>query len=515
MADVYQCTKTYNWEVDARRHARIVHIARREPAKQRCPCPLADEYQCFAKFWTLDAAKRHAERLHTKLHRSPAVKRFLCPLAEAYQCTKTYTTRTNAQRHAKTSHINRRERCKKRYPCPLADKYQCFAKFWTPDGAKRHAECRHSLAVGVFPCPLAEAYQCTKTYFSKEAAKLHSKRHLPSQFPCPFAEQYQCSKAFDSKQDALLHAKQHPNLPCPLAKEYDCTAVFSCKANATRHSESAHLLPFKCYMHCCPERYPTPDLLVQHVQDTNAHRKEDFFLCPVATCFRAIRQEPLSRATGEGHLYSHKRKGEMTGAEILQPFKPSQTSRCDLYNLIIQDSYLQLNQIEKNEDSKVTSNAIVPRLPDWQGEDISDKEDGESDRVSHYKNKDEHIDLEGDEDEDEDEDERDDQINLITADIITALKKIPQHAEADRSRYGSILLATENRPWILAQNTKYWRMWPILPLSRPVHCLANWFSTPPANAYHKSLFCRSQMFRTGGCPKVFLSASSFLYAMSV
>jgi hypothetical protein len=43
----------------------------------------------------------------------------------------------------------------------------------------------------------------------------------------------------------------------------------------------------------------------------------------------------------------------MTGDEIVQEIKPEQTSRCDLYDVIIQDAYIDMNWTENLNDKVI------------------------------------------------------------------------------------------------------------------------------------------------------------------
>src|SRR5215469_9584991 len=52
------------------------------------------------------------------------------------------------------------------------------------------------------------------------------------------------------------------------------------------------------------------------------------------------------------HFRIHQKRGEMTGDEIVQEIKPEQASRCDLYDVIIQDAYIDMNWTE-NLNNKV------------------------------------------------------------------------------------------------------------------------------------------------------------------
>ena len=71
----------------------------------------------------------------------------------------------------------------------------------------------------------------------------------------------------------------------------------------------------------------------------------------------------------------HQKRGEMTGDEIVQEIKPEQASRCDLYGVIIQDAYIDMNWVE-NLNHKVVgardySLKEMANVPSLQGRHVS------------------------------------------------------------------------------------------------------------------------------------------------
>ena len=84
-------------------------------------------------------------------------------------------------------------------------------------------------------------------------------------------------------------------------------------------------------------RFETCARLLAHVNKPKSHM-EKFLLCPLA-----VSQTPLQKNKSPLHFRKYQKRGEMTGGEIVQEIKPEQASRCDLYDVIIQDPYIDMN----------------------------------------------------------------------------------------------------------------------------------------------------------------------------
>ncbi|KAH0558962.1 hypothetical protein GP486_004417 [Trichoglossum hirsutum] len=78
-----------------------------------------------------------------------------------------------------------------------------------------------------------------------------------------------------------------------------------------------------------------------------------FLLCPVSVCPLAVSQTPLLKRVYLHHFRRHQNRGEITGDEIVQEIKPEQASRCDLYDAIIQDAYIDMNWTENLNDKVI------------------------------------------------------------------------------------------------------------------------------------------------------------------
>lgn len=117
-------------------------------------------------------------------------------------------------------------------------------------------------------------------------------------------------------------------------------------------------------------RFETCARLLAHVNEPESHM-EKFLLCPVSTCSLAVSQTPLQKNKSPHHFRKHQKRGEMTGDEIVQEIKPEQASRCDLYDVIIRDAYIDVNWTENLNDKIIGARdyslkemANVPSLQD-------------------------------------------------------------------------------------------------------------------------------------------------------
>lgn len=61
----------------------------------------------------------------------------------------------------------------------------------------------------------------------------------------------------------------------------------------------------------------------------------------------------LIRANHPTISKKHQRRGETTGDEVVQEIKPEQASRCDLYDVIVQDAYTEMNWTETLNDKVI------------------------------------------------------------------------------------------------------------------------------------------------------------------
>jgi hypothetical protein len=176
-------------------------------------------------------------------------------------------------------------------------------------------------------------------------------RHIP----CPLADKYQCVTKFTHKTFARIHTDEvHLHLgkfPCPLADHYECTAIFTRKSSAQKHAKDIHLNRFICLIPGCLERFPTEELAAQHVKGVNLHQLEDFFICLVSACRSAIRRKPISMRRKTKHMMRHKKRGQLTGSEVLHLVTPYISTPWDLYDLILHNSWLD-KQVEDTGDDK-------------------------------------------------------------------------------------------------------------------------------------------------------------------
>jgi hypothetical protein len=92
--------------------------------------------------------------------------------------------------------------------------------------------------------------------------------------------------------------------------------------------------------------------LLAHVNEPDSHMGR-FLLCPVSVCPLAVSQTPLPKRRYLHHFRKHQNRGEITGDEIVQEIKPEQASRCDLYDVIIQDAYIDMNWTENLNDKVI------------------------------------------------------------------------------------------------------------------------------------------------------------------
>jgi hypothetical protein len=99
-------------------------------------------------------------------------------------------------------------------------------------------------------------------------------------------------------------------------------------------------------------RFETCARLLAHVNEPESHMRK-FLLCPVSTCPLAVSQIPLQKNKSPLHFRKHQKRGEMTGDEIVQEIKPEQSSRCDLYDVIIQDAYIDMSWTENLNDKVI------------------------------------------------------------------------------------------------------------------------------------------------------------------
>jgi hypothetical protein len=99
-------------------------------------------------------------------------------------------------------------------------------------------------------------------------------------------------------------------------------------------------------------RFETCARLLAHVNEPESHMRK-FLLCPVSTCPLAVSQTPLQKNKSPLHFRKHQKRAEMTGNEIVQEIKPEQSSRCDLYDVIIQDAYIDMNWTENLNDKVI------------------------------------------------------------------------------------------------------------------------------------------------------------------
>jgi hypothetical protein len=335
-------------------------------------------------FATMGSANSHANTVHLRLKDIP------CPLADKYRCATTFSQRGSANQHARAVHLRL-----KKIPCPLADEYQCITMFATMGNANSHANIVH-LCLKDIPCPLADKYQCVAKFAHKTFARIHA-------------------------DEAHLHLGK---FPCPLADQYECTAIFPRKSTAQKHARDIHLNRFICLIPGCLERFPTEELAAQHAKGVNLHQPEDFFICPVSTCRCALRRKPISMRRKTKHMMRHKKRGQLTGSEVLQPVKPYISSRCDLYDLILHNSRLDKQEEGKDDDKDEANKANGS----WSGKGRGGDDDDDDD---------------DDEEEEEDDEEEDDDDNISF---------IPQLTED----HGAGLLSEESRLRILAHNTKFW-----------------------------------------------------------
>ena len=125
---------------------------------------------------------------------------------------------------------------------------------------------------------------------------------------------------------------------------------------------------------------------LKHVPESHLRK---FLLCPVSTCPLAVSQTSLQKNKFPLDFRKHQKRGETTGDEIFEKSSQNNQVRCDLYDVIIQDAYIDMNWTE-NLNDKVTEardyslkeTADVPSLqsrhvPEYGTEDGS--EDGSED----------------------------------------------------------------------------------------------------------------------------------------
>lgn len=130
----------------------------------------------------------------------------------------------------------------------------------------------------------------------------------------------------------------------------------------------------------------------------------------------------------------------MTRTETLQSFKPFRTSRCDLYNRIIHDIFLDLNG-PRNERGSSPTDIEEREARDGEGtviskhttisilhSDVDDENDNESEKVSLGNNV-------GYENE-----------TSIMADLYIVMDSVKHSIEADRNSVGFVFLSAEKRP---------------------------------------------------------------------
>ena len=219
--------------------------------------------------------------------------------------------------------------------------------------ARLHAESQH-LKIR-FPCPLADQFHCSQTFVRKGVASAHARwEHEGVGYPCPLAEQFQCSQTFRRETDARNHTDVHQGLsyPCPAAEKYNCSTTFKLEREARRHVHRQHQAIFCCWLPGCMARFETCARLLAHVNEPDSHMGK-FLLCPVSTCPLAVSQTPLPKRDYLHHFRRHQNRGEITGDEIFQEIKPEQASRCDLYDVIIQDAYIDMNWTENLNDKVI------------------------------------------------------------------------------------------------------------------------------------------------------------------
>jgi hypothetical protein len=99
-------------------------------------------------------------------------------------------------------------------------------------------------------------------------------------------------------------------------------------------------------------RFETCAPLLAHVDEPESHMRK-FLLCFVSTCPLAVSQTPLQKKQVPPPFSKTSERGEMTGDEIVQEIKPEQSSRCDLYDVIIQDAYIDMNWTENLNDKVI------------------------------------------------------------------------------------------------------------------------------------------------------------------
>ena len=110
-----------------------------------------------------------------------------------------------------------------------------------------------------------------------------------------------------------------------------------------------HQAIFGCWLPGCMARFETCARLLAHVNEPESHM-EKFLLCPVSTCSLAVSQTPLQKNKSPHDFRKHQKRGEMTRDEIVQETKSEQASRCDLYDVIIRDAYIDMNGTENLND---------------------------------------------------------------------------------------------------------------------------------------------------------------------
>lgn len=99
-------------------------------------------------------------------------------------------------------------------------------------------------------------------------------------------------------------------------------------------------------------RFETCVRLLAHVNEPESYM-EKFLLCPVSTCPLAVSQAPLQKYKSPHYFQQRQKRGEMTGDETVQEIKPGQSNRCDLYDVIIQDAYIEMNWTENLKDKVI------------------------------------------------------------------------------------------------------------------------------------------------------------------
>jgi len=135
-----------------------------------------------------------------------------------------------------------------------------------------------------------------------------------------------------------------------------------------------HQAIFGCWLPGCMARFETCARLLAHVNEPESHM-EKFLLCPVSTCPLAVSQTPLQKNKSPHHFRKHQQRGEMTGDEIVQEIKPEQARRCDLYDIIIQDAYIDMNWTENLNDKVIGARDYslkeMADVPSLQGRHVS------------------------------------------------------------------------------------------------------------------------------------------------